>query len=180
MRELLHHVGELREQVVRIMGTGRGFGVVLHAEERQFFVAHAFVGVVVEIDVSDFHIAGRQRFGIDAESVILRGDFDFLGDQILHGMIGTMMPELQFESLAAQRQPAQLVTEADAKNGHAAHQLSNIFDRVADGLRITGAIREEDAVRLEGENIFSRRLRGDNPNIAVMIDEQIAILQAGL
>ncbi len=89
--------------------------MVLNAKERQFFVAHAFVGVVVEIDVRDFHIAGGKRFGIDAESVVLRGDFDFLGGQVLHGMIGTMMPELQFKVLPAQRQSAKLMTEADAK-----------------------------------------------------------------
>ena len=79
MSLVLHHLGELSEEIVRIVGAGRCFGVILHAEERQFFVAHAFVGVVVEIDVGDFDVAGGQRFGIDAEAVILGGDFDFLG-----------------------------------------------------------------------------------------------------
>jgi hypothetical protein len=54
-------------------------------------VAHAFVGVIVEIDVGDFDVAGGERFGIDAEAVILRGDFNFLVLQILHGMIGAVV-----------------------------------------------------------------------------------------
>ncbi len=65
--------------------------MILHAEERQRFVAHAIVGVVVEIDVGDFDVAGGEGFGIDAEAMILRGDFDFLVLQILHGMIGAVV-----------------------------------------------------------------------------------------
>jgi len=56
-------------------------------------VAHAFVGVVVQIDVGDLNIAGRKRFRIDAEAVILGRDFDFLVLKILHGMIGAMVAE---------------------------------------------------------------------------------------
>jgi len=67
--------------------------VVLDAEEGQLFVAHAFVGVIVQIDVRDFDVAGGERFGIDAEAVILRGDFDFFVKQVLNGMIRAVMPE---------------------------------------------------------------------------------------
>jgi hypothetical protein len=101
VRVFFHHVGELGEEIVRIMRPGRSLGMVLNAEERQFFVAHAFVGVVVEIKVRDFDVAGRQRIGIDAETVILGGDFDFLGQQVLHRVIGTMMAELKFERFSA-------------------------------------------------------------------------------
>ena len=94
MGECFHRVGKLREEIVRIVRAWGGFGVVLDAEQGQVFVAHAFVGVVVEIDVRDFHIARRERFGIDTEPVILGGDFDFLRQQILHGMIGTVVAEL--------------------------------------------------------------------------------------
>ena len=58
MCEGLHGVGELREEIMRIVRARGGFGVVLHAEHGQVFVAHAFVGVVVEIDVGDFDVAG--------------------------------------------------------------------------------------------------------------------------
>ena len=45
--ELLHHLHEIFEQVVRIVGAGAGLGVVLDAEERHVFVAQAFERVVV-------------------------------------------------------------------------------------------------------------------------------------
>lgn len=74
--------------------------MVLDAEKGKLLVAHAFIGVIVEIDVSDLDVAGRQRFWIDAKAVILSGDFDFLGQQILHGMIGAVMAELQLEGFS--------------------------------------------------------------------------------
>jgi hypothetical protein len=99
--EFLHHVGELCEKVVRVVRARRSFGMILNAEERQLFVAHSLVGVVVEVDVGDLNIAGRKRFGIDAEAVILRGDLDFLVLKILHGMIGAVVAKFQFEGFAA-------------------------------------------------------------------------------
>ena len=122
--------------------------MVLHAEERQLFVAHALVGVVVEIDVRDFDVARGQRFGIDAEAVILRGDFDFLREQVLYRMIRAVMAEFQLESFAAQSEAAELMAKADTENGDATKKFLNIFDGVADGLRIAGTIRKEHAVRL--------------------------------
>jgi len=86
---------------MRIVRAWGGFGVVLDAEQGKFFVTHAFVGVVVKIDVSDFHVVGRQRFGIDAEAVILRGNFNFFGEQVLDRMIRAVMAEFQFEGFAA-------------------------------------------------------------------------------
>lgn len=91
MGVVLHHVGELSEEIVGIMRARGGFRVVLNAEEREFFVAHAFVGMVVEIDVGDLHVARGERFGIDAEAVILGGDFDLLVKQVLYGMVRTVM-----------------------------------------------------------------------------------------
>src|SRR5260370_29359906 len=75
LREFLHQIRELREQVVRIVWARGGLRVVLHAEEGQFLVPHALVGVIVQIDVRDFHIARRKRFRVHAEAMVLRGNF---------------------------------------------------------------------------------------------------------
>ncbi len=61
--------------------------MILHAEERQRFMAQAFVGVIVEIEVRDFDFAGGQRFGVHAEAVILRSDFHLIGEQVLYRMV---------------------------------------------------------------------------------------------
>ena len=86
-------------------------------------MAHAFVGVVVQIHVRDFDVAGRQRIRVHAEAVILRGDFHVARQQILHRMIRAVMAEFQLESFAAQRQAAELVPQADAENRHAPGSL---------------------------------------------------------
>ena len=78
------------------MRTGGRFRMVLHAEDGQFFVAHPFNRVVIQIDVTHFDIF-RQRLGIDRESMVLCGDCDLAAFQILHRLIRTAMAEFQFE-----------------------------------------------------------------------------------
>ena len=57
------------------MGPGRGFWMILHTENRQFFMAHSFHRSVIQIDMSDLNIR-RQRFRIDRKTMVLRGDRD--------------------------------------------------------------------------------------------------------
>jgi hypothetical protein len=57
------------------MRAGRSFGVILDAEDRQFFMPHSFNGVVIQINMTDFDVLW-QRFGIDRETVVLRRDRD--------------------------------------------------------------------------------------------------------
>jgi hypothetical protein len=64
------------------------------------------------------------------------------------------------------------VAEADAENGDAAEKLLNIFDGVAYGLGVTGAVRKENAVGLQFHDVLSGHLRRHDPDIAVMIDEK--------
>ena len=46
---LRHHVGKAFKQIVRIMGAGRGLGMVLHGKDRQLAMRQTFHRVVVEI-----------------------------------------------------------------------------------------------------------------------------------
>ena len=72
--------------------------MILDTEQRERFVTQAFVGVVVEVEMRDFDIAGGQRLGVHAESVVLRGDLHFFAEQILYGMIRTVMACLLYTS----------------------------------------------------------------------------------
>jgi hypothetical protein len=74
------------------MRAGRGFRMVLHAEDRQLLVAHSLHCAVIQIDVRYFHIL-RKRLRIDGESVILRSDGYFAGLQIFYRLIGAAMAE---------------------------------------------------------------------------------------
>jgi hypothetical protein len=101
--------------------------MILHAEERQVFVAHALVGVVIEINVGDLDVARGQRFWIDAEAMILRGDFDFFSQQIFDRVVRTVMPKFQFESFSAECESAKLMTKANPKHRDAAKELPDIL-----------------------------------------------------
>jgi hypothetical protein len=52
----LDQIRKLIEKVRCIMRAGRGFGMILHTEDRQFLVPHSFHGPVVQIYVRYFHI----------------------------------------------------------------------------------------------------------------------------
>src|SRR5713101_1492862 len=157
---------------MRIVGAGAGFGVILHAEERVRFVAHAFIGLIVQVYVRDFYIFGRERIRIHAKTVILRGDFYLLGEQIFYRVIGTVMAEFQLEGFPAQGKSAQLVPETNAEHRDAPDELANIFDGVADWFGIAGTVGKEDAIGAHAQDFFRRGLRGNDSHLAVMIHKQ--------
>src|SRR5580658_324937 len=64
------------------------------------------------------------------------------------------------------------MSKANTKDGDAAEKLLDVFDGVTDGLRVSRAIRKENAIRFEIENVLRGRLRGDNPDVAMVINEQ--------
>ena len=90
------------------MRSGRSFRMILNAENRLALVSHAFDGPVVQIDAVDRNI-GRQRGGIDRETVVLRSNFDSAGLHVLHRLVRAAMAEFQFECVAAKRLPENLV-----------------------------------------------------------------------
>ncbi len=90
--------------------------MILHAEQRQVAVAQAFERLVVQIHVRQFDFALRQRVGIDGEVVVVRGDLDLAGVQLLHRMIAAVVSEFQLESLAAERDAGQLMSQADSED----------------------------------------------------------------
>src|SRR5579863_9023374 len=87
-------------------------------------------------------------------------------------MIRAVMAKFQFECLAAEGQAAELVAEANAKDWDAPQQLTNVCDGVAYGLGIARAVREEDAMRFDREDVFGGSLRGDNGDITVVVNKE--------
>ena len=146
--------------------------MILHAEQRQFFVAHTFVGVIVQVDVCDFNFPGRKRIGVHGKTVILRGDFHLFGKEILYRVIRAMVAELQLKGFATESETAELMAETNPKDRHLPDKLFDIFDRIAKRFRITRTVREKDAVRLEAKNFLGRSTCGHDPRFAVMVDEQ--------
>ncbi len=52
------------------MGTRGGFGMILHAKDREFFMSESFDGMVVEIDMREFKFR-REGAYIDSEAMVL-------------------------------------------------------------------------------------------------------------
>src|SRR5271168_1861810 len=101
--------------------------------------------------------------------MVLRRDFHFLRGEIFYRVGRAVMAELQFECAAAESEPAKLVAQADAENRHAANELANVCDGVADRFGIAGAVREENAIRFQGKHILGGSLCGDDRHSATMV-----------
>src|SRR5436853_2090065 len=94
---MFHHVEEFREQVIRIMRTGRCFGMILNAECRNGTMLETLDGVVVQVKMRHFDVVDIETLRIHGESVILRRDLDLIPIDIEHRMISAVMPELELE-----------------------------------------------------------------------------------
>jgi len=84
------------------MRPGRGFRVILDAEQRQVPVPQSFQSRVIQIYVREFDLTVWQRVWIDGKIMVVRRDFNLASGQLLHGMVPAMMAKLQFEGLATE------------------------------------------------------------------------------
>ena len=91
--------------------------------------------------MGDGDLRVRERIGVDAETVILRGNLDFAGLTIEHRMVGSVMAELELECLAAERETENLVAKADAEDGNFADELLNLAGLRFERLRIARTVR---------------------------------------
>ena len=95
--------------------------------------------------------------------MVLRGDFDPAGFQILHRLVAAAMAEFQLESFSAERLAENLVAEADAENRNAGveQRLHFAHDIIQRG-RIAGAVREKNSGGLVLERVGGAGGRGQN------------------
>src|SRR5260370_27803169 len=89
--------------------------MILDTKDGFVFVSHSLDGLVVQVDAVDRDLR-RQACRFDCEAMVLRGDLDFAGFEVLDGLIGAAMAKFQFESLAPKGLPQDLVTEANPKD----------------------------------------------------------------
>ena len=91
------------------------------------------------------------------EAVVLRGDLDPTGLEVLHRVVRAAVAEGQLEGLEPDRPAEQLVAEADAPDRHLADHAAHVLDDVVERRRVAGAVREEDRVRLAREQLLGGR-----------------------
>src|SRR5258708_38729471 len=104
--------------MLRVVRTGRGFGMILDRDDRQGLVSHALDTLVIEVNVSHLNFC-RQAVGLHGKAVIMRGDFDVAVAKVFDRLIAAAMTKHELESLAAKRAPQQLMTKTDPESRHA-------------------------------------------------------------
>ena len=134
------------------MGAGGVLRMVLDGEGRELFVAHTLDAVVVQVDVGQLHQLRIQTGHVHAEAMVLGGDFDLAGLEILDRLVAAAVAEFEFVGLAAIGQAEDLVAQADAEDRFFTQQFSDVFYHAFDAGRIAGAIGEKDAVWIHGQN----------------------------
>ena len=90
----------------------------------------------------------------DREAVVLGGDLDPPGLEVLDRVVGAAVAERQLEGLEPDRAAEQLVAEADAEHGPLADQLADRVDDVVERRRVAGAVGEEDEVGIAVEDLL--------------------------
>ena len=83
--------------------------MILNAKGVEFPAGKSFVRVIVEIQMCQLDVLLGQGIHIDAETVVLAGDFDLAGAEVLDRVVGATVAELELISLGAHRQGEDLV-----------------------------------------------------------------------
>ena len=86
------------------MRTRRSLGVILHTEKGQVTMTKSLECLIVEVDVSDFDLIGRQRISVHHETVVLGCNLHLSLREVHYGMISAAVPEFQFIGPPTQRQ----------------------------------------------------------------------------
>src|SRR5512135_2887638 len=105
----LHQVDEALEEIVAVLRAGARLRVILDGEDRLARAAQTLVAAVEERGVRDLDIR-RQALGQHAEAVILAGDLDLAGGEVLDGMIGAAMPDRHLARAPAEGEGEELVS----------------------------------------------------------------------
>ena len=104
--------------------------------------------------------------------MVLCGDFDLIGQKILHRVIAAVVAEFQFEGFASECESAKLVAKTNPENRDAAEEFAYIFNGVGDRLGIAGPVRKKDAIRAQRKDVFGGSCSRNDGNIAMVIDKQ--------
>jgi hypothetical protein len=99
------------------MGPRGILGVVLDAEQGQALVPEPLQGVVVEVEVGQFHRIPVQGLEIHAVAVVLGRDLDLAGGQVLDRLVAAPVAELELVGVPAQGPAQDLLTRQMPKMG---------------------------------------------------------------
>ncbi len=101
-----------------------------------------------------------ESVGGDREVVVLAGDLDASGHEVLDRVVAAVVSERQLDRARSDRQPEQLVAETDPEDRDLTEQAADRVDGVRHGRRVAGPVRQEHAIGPAGEDVgCGRRCR---------------------
>lgn len=152
--EKLQELGKVR---IGVVGPGSCLRVILNREYRMLTMPDAFHGAVIEVAMRDLEFRRPRHAGLvadDRKTVILRGDHHLAAGQVANRMVPAPVPVRHLLCLASIRKANQLMAETDAKDRESGvTQFTYHWKGVLDGGRVSRAVGEEDAVRIELANL---------------------------
>ena len=103
-------------------------------------MSKSFQSLVIEVDVGDFDIICTQRGDVNCKSMILGGDFDATGPQILDRLVRSTMTEFQLVGFSTHGKSKNLDSQADAEYGPESQKRSNRLHSITHGFGVPWAI----------------------------------------
>ena len=168
---LVHQASESVEQVADVVRAGRGLRVTLEAKRGLVGAGQPLQRAVKQARMGGAQVGGQGLF-VHRETVVLAGDRDAAGVEVLDRVVGTVVAKLHLEGGGARSQREDLVAQADAEGG--VPRLDE-FMRGGNGvvarLRVTRAVREEHAIGLELLDLGCRGLGGHHRDLATALGE---------
>src|SRR6476646_6857008 len=96
-----HEAQKLVEEIVAIVRSGTRFRVVLNREGGEVAVAETLHRAVVQIEMGELIFGIGEQAGLDGEAVVLGGDRDLAGGEVLDRVVRAAVSELQLERPSA-------------------------------------------------------------------------------
>ncbi|MND93249.1 hypothetical protein D3C80_854310 [compost metagenome] len=132
--------------------------MTLEAERALVGALDPLQGTVEQRLVNGAHVTWQGGF-IDCEAVVLTGDHYHASVQVLDWVVGAMVTMTHFHGLGTGGQGQQLVAQADTEHwGLGFEDFLDRLDRVVAWLRITRAVGQEHAIRVECQDFAGRGL----------------------
>src|SRR5690349_9556197 len=111
---IFHHLLESIEQISDVARARASLRMPLKTKRRSVSARQSLQRPVEQRNMRCAKVGG-DGLGIHREAVVLAGDDDLAGVQVLHRVVGAVMAELHLHGLRARSEAHQLVAQADAE-----------------------------------------------------------------
>jgi len=142
-----------------------GLGVVLDRQDIQFVAFYSFHSAVVGVDLEGLKASAFLRARNYCKVMILGGDVDDLFFQVFHGLVASVVAELELESICSKREGDDLVAEADSKDWDLACEVLHCSHGRHSPLWIPRPIGDEQGLWACSLDIGDAGVRRKNMNV---------------